>query len=133
MVKKNPKYELQRRQHKHEEKMALLDIFKQDPEMKYFMGAMLGSSAGLITAMSTGKIVETQESKDIWDQVGEGIKTGVLLGSPLGFLADKALNQDTGMFGFIPGVLGMMGTSFSGFCMGVLILKAILSSLMHDI
>lgn len=163
MGKMNPQYALQRRQHRHEEKMALLKIFQSDPEMKYYLGALTGSAMLTVSAMSTGVIKtlndDTSESTatvqkpttseiasySAYKAIKAGPFGGVLSLYELGFGKAPTIKKvqaatgdsdivdvgtftgtgETGIFGFVNGIVGLMGAGFGGFCMAVLLLKAI--------
>ena len=132
MAKKNPQYELQRRQHKHEERMRILEVMAADPEMKYFLGVALGGATGALgkvlgQTLTGGGNAQTEEPTGDapWGWIISGASPYTL---PLGILevgGTSATSGSTGMFGFVPNILTLGGTGFAGFCGAVLLLKAI--------
>lgn len=130
MSKKNPTYELQRRQHKHEERMRILEIMAKDPEMKYFLGVALGGATGMIGkalgSALTGTNVNTEaevEQTVPWQWVMFAAAPGTL--TLWEAIWQSSNTSGTGMFGYIPRMLDLAGTGFAGFCATVLLMKSI--------
>lgn len=134
MVKKNPQYEMQRRQHKHEMKMALIKAMGDDPELKYFIGVAGGAATGLLgellnsnlgglTGSSSTTEPEETSSNLPWMWILSGASPYTL---PLAVAENMSSTMETDVkTNGILGMLPMVGAGFAGFCALVLILKAI--------
>lgn len=98
--------EARRSQQEHEIKMKVLSIFENDPEMKYFVGAITGFG---ITSLNE-YVVKYGLSND--DPVKEEYKPV----TPFTFVPGANL---------VEGILEDSGKSLSAFCIACLFLKAI--------
>jgi hypothetical protein len=128
-----------RDQRKHEIALSLLDAMKKDPELKYYLGVAGGAGltalGGLIGAMpdvgpAQGSLPPTQV------RVPKLLPDWAMLLSPA--LAVHPLSIPNWMkwssgggsvakdpFEIVGGTIALMGMGFSGFCAGILILKAL--------
>lgn len=116
-------------EHEHQQRMALLSILREDPEMKYFLGVAGGAATGVIGKMLTGVMGGTEtaqappetDSSVPWAWLIAGANPYTL---PIGALESISGKITTSGDNF-GSLLAMGGTGFSGFCSMVLILKAI--------
>ena len=132
------KLKMQREQHEHEMKIALMNAFAADPELKYYAGVAVGAGVASIAALFGGVASDDppDNSKTPWKWLLYAVSPGaaasevlpgwvgyfspiVALGQsfqespPAGSPADLAKN-----------VVAMGGMGFAGFCASILILKA---------
>lgn len=57
----------------HENQMAIIQALQNDPELKYYLGVMLGSATAVVGAMATGTI--TPATQSFAHKQGEGDET----------------------------------------------------------
>jgi hypothetical protein len=117
--------------------MALMRVLQSDPEIKYYLGVMLGSATAVTAAIMEGsfQMVEgddTQqqpENMSAVDQYVWGLKqfgAGIIPGKTFKGSGDDLFTGE-GLAGNISGILKLGSAGFAGFCAMVLILKAIFS------
>lgn len=113
----------------HEINVALVNAFARDPELKYFIGAASGIGVAWVGSMMGGKKTQAETDKEEIT-VREAIQK-----HPWGWAVPDIMITDFELKmatvekaeNFLGNTWGLMGTGFAGFCMGVLILKAIFS------
>lgn len=142
------KWKMSRAQREHEIKLALINAFAKDPDLKYYVGVAAGAGIAGVTAIFNSVINPPQPDTTGTSVTGEGLFAGWLLlgagplaaavpGTPqaaaweaLKSQLDKmnpwgTHNNAPSLMGAVNSALGMSGLSFSGLCASVLILKAI--------
>jgi len=126
---------LQRERQEHEMKVAILNAFAADPELKYYVGMAAGSGIALISEMFKAGFDSTTSSTTTPSATSPipwlFILSPGLVGTPIGqlglasWLYDKEASTPDNMPSTVSGIVTLASTGFAGFCCSILLLKAI--------
>lgn len=117
----------------HELKLSLLDAFKKDPELKYYLGVAGGAGVAIASSL-IGSLQTPQDAKQTFPNPSgvDASKVGWFWLSTAGglpgvalWLVDSTQTRPTNPTQILTDITSLGGLGFAGFCASILYMKAI--------
>ena len=123
------KQKMQEKQHAHDLQMAILDAFKKDPELKYYLGVAVGAGAASIAGIFGQQTEQSGTTTPTLPDWAYLISPG-MLASPMALpswmkWSSGGGDSATDPYNMLSGIIALGSMGFGGFCAMILILKAL--------